>query len=291
MTKLETIVSEGHFLPGGHEQPHLQNQLDQFAPYILTQIAPVDLVNHNADVYSATMEEYEKNKHNKDIIDELIPFMDMLPNSSRVLDVGCATGRDSLFMSISDEEFRSSLMERLKNGSKTKDKFPVPTKRFKVTGIDNSSSMLGRADEKTRSVIEKGLLTHPDSPLFHYEDMHNIDPQTFGDFDGVWSCTSLFTHTPFAYLELAMESVARVLKSGGVFFASYTNGLADYGRYDKLLLSRTGRIKYFSQPDPDMIKRIAEKHGMILFSQTFGDFVTDVVVKKDLFVSQFFRKS
>lgn len=86
--------------------------------------------------------------------------------------------------------------------------------------------------------------------------------------------------------------VAKALKPGGLFFASYTSGLADGGRYDKLLLSSTGRIKYFSQPDPSQIAAAAGLNGLLLVSESLSDLeAKGRVIKKDLFVSQLYRKT
>ena len=109
-------------------------------------------------------------------------------------------------------------------------------------------------------------------------------------FSGIWSCAALFTHTPLELLDVALHSVSSSISQDGIFFVSYTNGQAT-GIYDKLLLSSTGIIKYFSQPNPKQITDIAERYNLYLEKEKFNDFeVNGVIKKKNLFVSQFFRK-
>ncbi len=297
MTKLEQAIrlyAYGSLLDDSAPQSEKQKVLDEITPAVLGRVEPRDLVIHAREVYDATADEYAKNPHTKDIIDELVQFMFMLPDGARVLDIGCGVGRDSLFMSVKDEAFRKEHMGRMKGGISTREKFCIPQKTFAVTGIDNSLKMLALAKERSSQLIQKSLITYKTSPTFDYEDMHtiDIDPQySLGDFDGIWSCTALFTHTPVQMFQLAMGSVSGALKSGGVFFASYTNGVAD-GQHDKLLLSSTGRVKYFSQPSPEEITDLAEQHGLILKAQMFSDFeIRGKVIKENLFVSQFFKKA
>jgi len=295
MTKLENLVlthSKYVALGGNADKKAVQAVLDEITDEVLAGLTPDEICRHVQEVYDATVDEYIKNPHNKDIIDELIVFMSMLPDEARVYDIGCGPGRDTFFMSIADEEYRKSQMCRVKNGKTTLEKFSVPTKVFEVVGIDSAPEMIGLAFSKELKLRANRLLPE-DVLTFPYllqKDMHDPHLEGFGPFDAIWSCTALFTHTPRAQLFPAMESVARILKNNGIFFASYTSGRVD-GRYDKLLLSSTGRIKYFSQPDPDEIAKIAQTCGLKLEKELFSDFeVGGKVLKKDLFVSQFFRK-
>ncbi|MBI2121888.1 MAG: class I SAM-dependent methyltransferase [Candidatus Sungbacteria bacterium] len=295
MSLLEKLVQE-HPLSADMESAETieakQAVLDTITPDVMRQLEsqPHEICHHMAAVYTKTVDEYLKTKHNRDIIDELAPFMDMLPNGAGVLDVGCGPGRDTLFMSVADQNFRLDWMGRERDGKTTREKYAVPKKVFKVVGIDVSEGMLERAN-KRRLALEDLLLLDPFEvyPFFLYADMHAFVGGMLQGFDGIWSCTSLFTHTPYGLLETAMNSVSQALKSGGIFFASYTNGRG--GKYDNLRVSRTGEIKYFSQPDPDEIKALAGKFGLILTQESFSDFeLNGKVIKKDLFASQFFRK-
>lgn len=290
-TRVEKIISDislGQLFNLDVPVEERQEILDDLTPIILRHVSPQDLLDHNQKVYDVTAKQYKENPHNPDVIDEIITFMSMLPSGARVLDVGCGFGRDTCFMATNNQQNRLSVMKRSdKNGRKTCDKFPAPDKKFEMIGIDTSPIFLQHAQEHAKVW---GL-----SLVFIYGDMHNIEINGLGGcteyFDGVWSCTALFTHTPWVLLEPAIVSATRVLKPGGIFFASYTNGLADGGRYDRLLVSSTGHVKYFSQPDPSDIARIAKKYGLRLLEQIFSDFIgRDGVVKENLFVSQFFKK-
>ena len=298
MTKLEERVgklSRGVLVQNDMSQKEKQKILDEITPAVVQGLEATDIVRHSNEVYSATAHEYEKNPHTKEIVDELLQFMDMLPLGARVLDVGCGVGRDSLFLSVEDEEYRRTYMGRLKDGLPTRDRIFVPKKTFEVTAIDNSLEMLMVARKKSDLLIEEGLLNLKTAPVFCVEDMHYINdpafPGGYKNFDGVWSCTALFTCTPAQMLEPAMESVSKVLQSGGVFFVSYTNGGVS-GQYDKLLASSTGRIKYFSHPNPEEIIRLANRYKMTLKSQAYSNFeIQGKVIQENLFVSQFFRKT
>lgn len=267
-----------------------QAVLDAMTPDVMQQLQPCDICHHMAAVYTKTVADYVRSPHQRDIIDELVPFMEMLSNGALVLDVGCGSGRDTFFMSVADRKFRFDLMGRKRHGKTTREKYAVPEKVFDVIGIDASEGMLEQAKDKCHELEAGGLLDHcKSSPFFLYSDMHAFTDELLYDFDGVWSCTALFTHTLYGLLEKAMRSVKEALNSKGVFFVSYINGRGD--KYDHLRISTTGEVKYFSQPDPDEITELAGKFGLVLVQEEFNDHEVDgKVVRKDLFVSQFFRK-
>jgi SAM-dependent methyltransferase len=319
-TKLETLV---YSIPEFHQLRELtdenelkearkENQriLDEHCHIIIDQLTAQDLIEHCLKVYDETVTEYENNPHNKDIVDELIEFIGLLPDRGDVLDVGCGHGRDALFMSIQDPGFRKSLMQRPDNqGVTTFEKYPaIPEKTLRVIGVDNSKQMLSLAIAKKRNLISNGqLIVSPDRsfkglkgsipkefPAFVLMDMHQLDFPKETNFDGIWACTSLFTHTPKELMKPAILSLAKYLIPGGVLYLSYMNGKAggdkSAGAYDKLLMSSTGKIKYFSQPDPDEVREIAKKYHLRLEHESFDDFIiNDKVIKKKLYVNQIFR--
>ncbi len=297
MTQLEKLIFEHpkyKTLSADASKAERQAVLDEITEEVISSVTSKEILLHTQAVYDATVEEYVKNPHNKDIIDELVVFMDMLPDGARVYDVGCGTGRDAFFMYVTDQEFRKSLMNREQQGRKTLDKYSVPTKKVCVVGLDFSQKMIEYAWRWKDDLVNKGFIPKDSwNPFFTKRDIHDFmdNPISAACVEGVWSCTALFTHTPCELLPKAMWSVSEALECGGIFFTSYTNGLAE-GRYDKLLLSSTGLIKYFSQPDPGEIAKIAQNYGLKLEKESFSDFETNgKVFKKDLFVSQFFRKA
>lgn len=292
MTKLETAVFENEkysSLSTDASKQERQSVLDAITEEVIQKLTPEEISEHVQAIYNATIDEYAKNTGHVDVVDELVEFMSLLPQNARVLDMGCGTGRDVLFMSVSDEKFRNELMGRTRMGKTTREKFPVPTKTFRVEGIDNSCEMVTVAGRSKHAMIESGQLKQGEYPCFSHWDMYKR-LENLGKFDGVWSCAALFTHTPESLLILALYDVAKILKKNGLFLTTYTSGLTE-GSYDKLLLSSTGRIKYFSHPNPNEISKLANQNGLVLESEQFSDFeVGDKVIKKDLFVSQLFRK-
>ncbi len=296
MTKLECAVfahPEYLALAPGAANKDKQAVLDNITAEIMGSLSAKDILTDVREVYDETADEYAKNPHTQNVIDELIEFMDMLPENAEVLDLGCATGRDVFFMSIQDQAYRASQMGRLKNGKTTLEKYRVPSKVFRVTGVDHSEHLLLLADIRKNELIKMKLLpecTPTSYPYFTWANIHEIDLVEHCEYDGIWSCAALYTHTPRQLIGPAMESATAAIKPGGILFLSYTNGSVE-AKYDKLLLSSTGRIKYFSQPEPAIIWATAKKFGLEMTKESFSDFeINGKIIKKDLFVSQFFKK-
>ena len=181
-------------------------------------------------------------------------------------------------------------MQRITDGKKTIDKYPVPKKTFKVLGLDNSREMLKFAENE---VIHKWK-TFKAPPIFFQNDMHRLNQKNAKTlnqiFNGIWSCTSLLTHTPKELVKPTIKLWTDCLLPGGKFYLSYINGKAT-GYYDYLQLSSTGYIKYFSQPDPDKIKKVAEKCGLKEIFFGSNDYSIKGKLKvKDFFVSHIFEK-
>lgn len=302
MTKLERIIAK-HLGAYFKKMPaeELQARLDEKTDHIRASIGDNrDIVDaHMTAVYNAMAIEYNASPRKVDVIDELITFMNMISHGGLVLDIGCAGGRDSLFMASEDETFRVSLMRRVKDGKKTIEKFDVPEKSFRVIGIDNALSVLVYAQRRLMNLSREGnAFSFP--PLFWACDMTELEflLYEFADilepcsFDGIWSCTTLFTHmSDDVSMEGALISTAGLLKKDGIFFTSYTNGTAEEKKRHKFLVSSTGHIKYFSQPNPRWIAQMADSEGLSLIAETYSDMERpNAPVKKRLFVSQFFRK-
>lgn len=101
--------------------------------------------------YETHVREYEEQTLNLVPLGLLQKLMDVLPPGGRILDVGCAYGRDSAVLA--------------KHG-------------FKVTGIDYSTALIERAKERT-----------PDIEYF-VKDMRELSFDA-GSFDGIWAYMSL----------------------------------------------------------------------------------------------------
>lgn len=277
------------------DQKKTQAMLDKMAQNLLPKMPPSEILSHMQEVYNSTVNEYVANSHNKGIVDELIEFMDLLPRGATVLELGCGPGRDALFMSCPDKDFRLSLMNRLRarDNKTVAEKYPVPEIVLRVTGIDQSKSMIAASLEALMSLKTVGIQT-PYEPQFLNVDMHNLyslPPKLIEErFDAIWSCAALLVHTPHSLIHPTFHQISELLLPNGIFSLSYTREQIA-GQYDKLLLSSTGAIKYFSQPDPEKITEIAEQYDLKLEQQTFNDMEVNGQVKiKELFVSQLFRK-
>jgi SAM-dependent methyltransferase len=284
-------------MSAGAGKEEKQKILDAVSDEILSLLDGAELQKSIIDAYHGTLPAYRENPHTQGIIRELIRFinLDELPAGAKILDLGCGYGRDTLFMAIDCPVFRLGLMQRRIGGKAVWESYVVPEKSFQVVGVDGASNMISAAKHWLFDLSAVYAQAGKDSyPRFLVGDMHRIDVRDESNrplsFDGIWSCTALFTHTPHDLLQTAMRSVANVLKPGGVFFVSYTNGRPS-GRYNKLILSSTGRIKWFSQPDPDEIISLAARCGMKLMADsTFSDYAQGADFARDLFVSHFFRK-
>ncbi len=299
MTRLEEIALRKLGLNSLDELLHNrlvhQEALDRAAPDIIGELPDrEDLIRHVKEVYNDTVGEYTANSHNRDVTDDLLEFMYRLRENDFVLDLGCGSGRDALFMACPDDDFRRSLMQRL-DGAKTSTlhKYRVPRHALSVIGIDNSGAMLGAATAQLRALKEGGKETH--SAQFQFGDMHDLTFLQDGHgpatkFSGIWSCAALLTHTPRTLVETALKNVAGHLKPDGIFFTSYTSGKAS-GGYNKLLISSTGRIKYFSHPEPAAVESIAGSTGLRLIRESYDHYlVKGQVVVPRLFVSQLYEK-
>lgn len=268
----------------------IQTKLDKLTPKIMAALTEDEISASTKAVYNETATEYTANPHTKFIIPELLEFMGMLNNGNLVIDLGCGHGRDSLFMSCSDKVLRTSLINPDK-----KPLTPIPEKALEVIGIDGSGTLLKIGGENVAKEFRSKKMFLYGMPLLVNHDIHDLRgiERAFGTTEakGIWSCAALFTHTPAGLLEEVMDGVSRLLMSGGVFFASYTQMGAD-NRYDKLLLSSTGRIKYFSRPDPLRIFEIAYQYGFRFHkSRQSGFEKAGILITNDLFVSQFFIKN
>jgi len=117
----------------------------------------------------------------------LTKFISMLPKKARVLDAGCAAGRDSRY---------------------------IAEHGFSVTGIDISSNMIWEA--RRRASLAKLYIDFKAMDL----EALNFNEESF---DAVW-CYGTLNHIRKADLKLAMKGFSRVLKKGGIIFIEAEEG-------------------------------------------------------------------
>ncbi len=263
-----------------------QYQLDRHAEEIISLLSTQDLIHHTMHVYDKTIGHFDNDPHiTEGVVDELILFMDELNEGDFVYDIGCGNGRDTLFMATKSIKLRKKMMQRISQGKKTIEKFPVPKKTLWVLAMDISEEMLKVAWQ----TINKYRKTMNYIPVSAWLDMHALKPYA-ELFHGIWSCTSFLVHTPKELVEPSLKILSGLLKPNGKFGLSYIQEQSA-GKYNRLILSSTGNIKYFSQPNPNFIRKIAQEYGLneIFFRITDYE-VKGKLVQKDFFANHIFEK-
>jgi len=132
--------------------------------------------------YDEIVAEYNKDwrgRHDKTQLSHLRKFERMLGSPpKKILDVGCGTGKDSLYFALH---------------------------RYEVYGIDLSSGMLEKGIEKAK---DKNIKIN-----FSIQDMRSLSfPNDY--FDGVWTAAAL-VHLPPEEKRKAIQEFYRVLKPEG----------------------------------------------------------------------------
>jgi len=263
-----------------------QDQLDKHANKIMNLLSAKDLIQHTRYVYNKTVSHFNNDPHiTEGVIDTLILFVDQLNEGDFVCDIGCGNGRDLLFMATKDIELRKKMMQRISYRERLSDRFLIPTQALEVVGLDVSEKMIEIARKNTNNYIK----TFRYYPMFIRGDMHAwrcCDEL----FNGIWSCTSLLVHTPKSLIEPSIKKMAKSLTIKGKLGLCYIQEQIS-GQYNKLFLSSTGNIKYFSQPRPGLIKKIAEKYGLkeIFFGITDYE-IENKLIQKNFFANHIFEK-
>jgi len=264
----------------------IQARLDMISPDICHKVGPAALTTQNWLVYTDTALGYLKNPEHGNVPDSLFTFMNYFPNGARILDIGCGTGRDAMFMGTRDAQMRKNFMKRLKAGKDQVTRFGIPKKSFHTIGLDRAGPMLSCATSIYGSFADD---TGTSSLLWLEGDMHDLRTDRLQFFDGAWSSAALFMHTPREYIAQSLCSVRDVLRNKGILGVSYINNPEGLP-YDNLRYSRTGEIKYFSRPTATEIIAEAERQGFSLILHELSDLEMGGTVTKDFFITQFFQK-
>ena len=138
------------------------------------------------DYYQTHAKDFFSQTINVDMQNVYQPFLENLPSGKQtILDVGCGSGRDSIFFS---------------------------NQGFVVTAIDGSQNLIDLA-KQTDTRINWQCLT--------FDEIANQNWQSH--FTGVWACASLL-HVPFDDLPKILNDLLSCLKPNGVLYASFKYG-------------------------------------------------------------------
>ena len=142
------------------------------------------------DYYQRNAKDFFSQTINVDMQNVYQPFLEYLPkphlsNQQKILDVGCGSGRDSVFFA---------------------------NQGFEVVAIDGSQNVIDLA-KQTDTRIDWQCLR-----------FHEIAKQSWqNQFTGIWACASLL-HVPFDDLTKLLNDLIRCLKSDGILYASFKYG-------------------------------------------------------------------
>lgn len=142
------------------------------------------------DYYQRNAKDFFSQTINVDMQNVYQPFLEYLPkphlaNQQKILDVGCGSGRDSVFFA---------------------------NQGFEVIAIDGSKSLIELAQQTD---------TRIDWQCLRFDEIAKQSWQN--QFTGIWACASLL-HMPFDDLTKLLNDLIRCLKSDGILYASFKYG-------------------------------------------------------------------
>ena len=142
------------------------------------------------DYYQRNAKDFFSQTINVDMQNVYQPFLEYLPkphlsNQQKILDVGCGSGRDSVFFA---------------------------NQGFEVVAIDGSKSLIELAQQTD---------TRIDWQCLRFDEIAKQSWQN--QFTGIWACASLL-HMPFDDLTKLLNDLIRCLKSDGILYASFKYG-------------------------------------------------------------------
>ena len=142
------------------------------------------------DYYQRNAKEFFSQTINVDMQNVYQPFLEYLPkphlaNQQKILDVGCGSGRDSVFFA---------------------------NQGFEVIAIDGSKSLIELAQQTD---------TRIDWQCLRFDEIAKQSWQN--QFTGIWACASLL-HMPFDDLTKLLNDLILCIKSDGILYASFKYG-------------------------------------------------------------------
>ena len=140
--------------------------------------------------YQRNAKEFFSQTINVDMQNVYHPFLEYLPkthlsNQQKILDVGCGSGRDSVFFA---------------------------NQGFEVVAIDGSKSLIELAQQTD---------TRIDWQCLRFDEIAKQSWQN--QFTGIWACASLL-HMPFDELSKILNDLLSCLRPTGILYASFKYG-------------------------------------------------------------------
>ena len=142
------------------------------------------------DYYQTYAKDFFSQTINVDMQNVYQPFLEYLPkphlsNQQKILDVGCGSGRDSVFFA---------------------------NQGFEVVAIDGSKSLIELAQQTD---------TRIDWQCLRFDEIAKQSWQN--QFTGIWACASLL-HVPFDDLPKILNDLLSCLRPTGILYASFKYG-------------------------------------------------------------------
>lgn len=145
------------------------------------------------DYYQRNAKDFFSQTINVDMQNVYQPFLEYLPkphlsNQQKILDVGCGSGRDSVFFA---------------------------NQGFEVIAIDGSKSLIDLAKQTDTRINWQCL---------RFDEIAKQNWQNH--FTGIWACASLL-HVPFDELPKLLNDLILCIKPDGILYASFKYGDAE----------------------------------------------------------------
>ena len=157
---------------------------------------PLNNLDNTANYYNERTQDFVERTLYLDMQSLYQPFLAELakvsPDQHHILDLGCGSGRDSLYFT---------------------------NLGFKVTAIDASQKLLELAKENShqQSLQQSDI----DWQCLNFYDLDNRNWTS--SYTGIWACASLL-HVPYKELPAMISTLIPMLIKGGVFYASFKYG-------------------------------------------------------------------
>ncbi len=144
------------------------------------------IISINNDYYNQNAKDFIENTKDIDMSEFYLEFLPMIPNAGRILDIGCGSGRDSLYFQNrgfevyaidSSEEMIHYVSSFLGEKAQMKDVMEINEDNF-YDGIWACASLLHLKKDEISKVFEKISRAMKNDSVFYLSFKH-------GDFEGI----------------------------------------------------------------------------------------------------------